>query len=385
MNTAVDGWREHARKLADKIEADGILADGAWRAAAESVPRHVFVPSFFEQRAGGEWVQTSAGDAGWLEAVYSDKPLVTALAPNEVGQPVTVSSSTKPGLMVRMLEALEVRDGHRVLEIGTGTGYNAGLLAHRLGDAQVFSVDIGAGLVDAARERLADLGYAPTLVAVDGAGGLPEAAPFDRIIATCSVPVVPWTWAEQVRDGGLVLVDVKRGVHAGNLALLRRIGNRLEGRFLPRWAGFMAMRDIDGAPPPTRTGTPELERGRRSTTRLDPQPWAAAIPWFLAQARLPRRITFGYRGCGPEWTTFTGKDGSWCAVRLAPDEEGAREVRQGGPVAIWDQLDDVHAMWERLGRPGWERLGLTVGSDGHHRVWLDEPDGAYHWSLPTVD
>lgn len=166
--------------------------------------------------------------------------------------------------------------------------------------------------------------------------------------------------------------------------VLIALGDRLEGRFLPKWAGFMAMRATDGAPPPTRTSTPELERGRRSTMRLGPQPWAAAIPWFLAQARLPRRITFGYRGRGPEWTTFTGKDGLWCAVRLAPDEEGARKVRQGGPVAIWDQLDDVQAMWERLGRPGWERLGLTVGSDGHHRVWLDEPDGAYHWSLPWL-
>jgi protein-L-isoaspartate O-methyltransferase len=63
--------------------------------------------------------------------------------------------------MIRMLEALDVHSGHRVLEIGTGTGYNAALLSHRLGDTQVFSVDIDADLVELASQRLARTGYHP--------------------------------------------------------------------------------------------------------------------------------------------------------------------------------------------------------------------------------
>jgi protein-L-isoaspartate O-methyltransferase len=90
---------------------------------------------------------------------------------------VPVSSSTKPDLMLRMLETLDVRDGHRVLEIGTGTGYNAALLSHRVGDHNVYSVDVDAELVRLARERLAGAGYRPTLAAIDGEGGLPEHAP----------------------------------------------------------------------------------------------------------------------------------------------------------------------------------------------------------------
>ncbi|WP_019811771.1 methyltransferase domain-containing protein [Saccharomonospora halophila] len=383
MTTTVPGWREYARKLAEKIAADGVLTDPAWRNALEHVPRHVFVPRFYEQRPAAGWVETSDDDTGRLEAVYSDAPLVTALDKTGDGNHVTVSSSTKPGLMVRMLEALDVRAGHRVLEIGTGTGYNAGLLAHRLGDGLVYSVDIGAELVRTARERLASLGRTPTLAAVHGAEGLPDAAPFDRIIVTCSVPSVPWAWAEQVREGGLVLVDVKRGVHAGNLVLLRRLEDRLEGRFLPKWAGFMAMRDTDDAPPTPRAGTPELERGTRSTTRLDPYPWTATVPWFLAQTRLPRRVTFGYRGAGPAWATFAGDDGSWCAVEISPGDGGARKVRQGGPIALWDRFEAVHQQWEELGRPGWDRFGLTVRQDGH-RVWLDDPNGPHRWSLPPM-
>lgn len=63
------------------------------------------------------------------------------------------------------------------------------------GAANVFSVDVESDLVDQARARLAELGYHPTLVVADGAAGLPEHAPFDRIIATCSVPAIPWPWS----------------------------------------------------------------------------------------------------------------------------------------------------------------------------------------------
>jgi protein-L-isoaspartate O-methyltransferase len=170
------------------------------------------------------------GDDGWLEAVYQNAPLVTALATTTDGHQVTVSSSTKPGLMIRMLETLDIREGHRVLEIGTGTGYNAGLLSHRLGATQVFSVDIGTDLVTTARERLSALGRTPTLAAADG---LPQHGPYDRIIATCSVPAIPWAWAEQLHPGALLLVDLKPAIHAGNLVLLKRYADRLEGRFLP--------------------------------------------------------------------------------------------------------------------------------------------------------
>lgn len=385
MTVTATQWREHARRLADALADEGTLHDPAWRAALEETPRHVFVPRFYVQQPDGEWAETAGESPDWLDAVYRNQPLITSLAPTLNGNRVTVSSSTKPGLMVRMLEVLDIHDGHRVLEIGTGTGYNAALLAHRLGDERVFSVDIDAELVTEARERLAELGLAATLVATDGSAGLPDHAPYDRIIATCSVPAVPWAWAEQVCEGGLVLVDLKRSTHAGNLVLLRRHADRLQGRFLPKWAGFMAIRDTDAAPD-NATALADVEACAGSRTRLEPLPWQALVPWFLAHSRLPHGLTFEYRGAGdigPEWAIFTAGDGSWCAVQMQADD-GTREVRQGGPAAMWDVFEHAHRQWDALGRPDWDRLGLTVLPDGFHRVWLDEPDGAYRWAMPPV-
>jgi hypothetical protein len=213
-------------------------------------------------------------------------------------------------------------------------------------------------------------------------------APYDRIIATCSVPEVPPAWGEQLAVDGLLLVDLKRGTHAGNLVLLRRRADRLEGRFLAAWAAFMSIRDADAAPePPSGPGGIEIDTGVRSTTIIDPLPWNGLVPWFLAHTRLPSGPTFGYCGAGrdgPEWATFTRGDGSWSAVRLTAGEHGGREVSQGGPTPLWDEVERAHHEWHALGQPNWDRFGLTVSSDGTHRVWLDQPGGEHGWELPPV-
>ncbi len=376
------GWPELAHGLADQLANDGVLHSPAWRTALEQTPRHVFVPTFHTQHPDGTWTTTTERDDRWLEQVYRNQPLVTALATTTTGHQVTISSSTKPGLMIRMLEALDIHDGHHVLEIGTGTGYNAALLCHRLGDQHVHSVDIGTDLVTAARQRLASLGHTPTLAVTDGTAGLPQYAPYDRIIATCSIPEIPWTWAEQLHPGGLLLTDLKRTTHAGNLVLLTRHDDRLEGRFLPHWAGFMAIRHTDTAP---ETHQPPIDPDTctPTTTQLDPLPWTSPVPWFLAHTDLPAGIGFGYRGAGPEWAVFTAPDGSWCTVRTQPDNHGQRDVLQNGPTAIWDHVETATHTWTQLDRPGWERLGLTVYPDRPHRVWLDQPDNHTHWDMPS--
>jgi protein-L-isoaspartate O-methyltransferase len=284
--------------------------------------------------------------------------------------------------MIRMLEALEVRSTSRVLEIGTGTGFNAALLTHRLGAERVCSMDLDADLVEAARQRLATLGHSPTLITGDGAAGLPDLAPFDRLVATCSVPALPEAWADQVRIGGIVLVDLKRSAHAGNLVLLRRMPDGLEGRFLSRWAGFMAIR---GAyqPPAVPRSAMDITDGTAAHTELDPLPWTAPIPWLLAHTRLIGNVAFGYQGwtdSGPEWAVYRTADGSWSAVEAHP-RAGRRAVRHGGPMPPWPEFERAHRAWCAHGQPGWDRFGLTVTGDGEHVVWLDEPGEGPRWQL----
>ena len=277
--------------------------------------------------------------------------------------------------MVGMLDALDLRDHLRVLEIGTGTGYNAALMCHVLGDAAVHSVDVDPVLVDTARARLDSLGHHPLLAAGDGRAGLPSHAPYDRVIATCAFPAVPWAWAEQLVDGGLVLVDIKVGLLAGNLVLLRRTADRLDGHFLPSWAGFMTVRDRDRPPAWQEVDPPVGPVVGETETALDPHPLSASVPWFLAQIGPPPVVTFRRFGPGLAGARFVAADGAWCAVS-PPDGRGRRTVTWGGPRCLWDDVERAHALWRAHRRPGWDRLGLTVTPDRNHTVWLDRPGAA---------
>lgn len=381
MTTTELDWAPHARRLADLLRERGDIRSPRWHAAVAEVPRHVFVAHVYEQNQTGEWIGWDT--TGNWDRVYAPKTLVTALE-DRGGYLEPVSSSTNPELMVRMLETLNVRDGHRVLEIGTGTGYNAALLSHRLGDDRVFSVDVDAGLVEAAQERLTAAGYRPTVAAVDGERGLPDHAPYDRIIATCSVPAVPRAWVDQLAPGGSILVDLKLAISAGNLVHLHHLhGGALEGRFAARQASFMAMRHHRDQPGPVlRVADAEGERFR--STDAPVPPWGEPVVWFLAQlGGLPRGVVFGAvldpDTREPNAATLTAPDGSWARVNL-----GDRRVIEGGAVSLWESVEWAYARWVDAGRPGWDRLGLTVTPDGDHSVWVDDPDIGQRWTLPDA-
>ena len=382
-------WIERAAQLAEELAASGKLRSSRWKAAVRAVPRHELVPVFFGQTPTGEWLAVDTATPKGFELVYSNSALYTKVGELSGswgrGQ-VGLSSSSMPGLMIRMLEALDIRDGDRVLEIGTGTGYNAALLSHRLGDERVFSVDVDADLVELARERLARIGYHPTLVAVDGENGLPEHAPYDRIIATCSVPAIPWPWVEQIREGGLILSDVNRSTHAGHLVLRTRRVERAEGSFQPVSAGFMSIRhhgaERDRALPERNAAT-----ARQRTTSVDYlRPWDNLVVWFLAGLAMPLDLTYGHtidEATGASGDLFlSATDGSWCEVTERLDN-GARRVLEGGPRQLWRAVEEAYRLWCALGQPGWERFGLTVTRECQW-VWLDQPGGAHTWPL-TAD
>jgi protein-L-isoaspartate(D-aspartate) O-methyltransferase len=167
-------------------------------AAFAHVPRALFV-SLVVDRDGRPIAATP-------DVVYSDEALVTRV---HDGWPT--SSSSQPSLMARMLDVLDLAPGLRVLEIGTGTGYNAAVIATITG-APVVTVDIQPDVVEQARTALKSAGAATVEVVLgDGFLGVPAHGPYDRIIATVGVGGVPQHWIDQLAPGGLVIAPTEHG------------------------------------------------------------------------------------------------------------------------------------------------------------------------------
>jgi methyltransferase of ATP-grasp peptide maturase system len=369
-------------RLVRALEAAGVLPDPAWRAAFADVPRHVFLPRFFRPCDDGTWVAVDQKDPDWLDQVYEDRVLVTQLdgdparwaVARETGPVfgVPTSSSSQPAIMAVMLTILDVTAGHRVLEIGTGTGYNAGLLCRRVGQDNVNSVDIDPELSAAARERLADAGYAPTCVAADGAEGYPAGAPYDRVLATCAVARIPLPWLAQTVPGGLVVTTLHRPLGAGLVRITVGEGATGEGRVLAEDGRFMPLRahrlaravrpdQTEGSVRPTALGGAALVSHR---SRFE----------FYAGLVLPE-VTATADEDGTVWLLHP--DGSWARHS---GERNQYQVWQGGPKHLWDVVEAAHEEWQTLGKPARDRFGITVRPN-RQELWLDTPDSPHRWPL----
>lgn len=320
-------------QLVDELTASGALTSPHWRAAFATVPRHHFVPVFYRYD-GCAMTQWTPASPGWLQAVYADEALTTQLTGG-----LPTSSSTLPSLMARMLEALQVEDGMRVLEIGTGTGYNAALLAERLGSEQVVTVDVDPALTGPAEERLNALGYTPRVATGDGADGYRLGALYDRIIATCSVRSIPPDWLEQLTADGRILVTLATGLHGYALALLDADGH---GRILDIPASFMPMRSH--ADP--GFVTLQAHAGPAVMAGTTEEPVLGDDERFVLGLALPEVVVFGLPDRQTPGLYLAHRtDGSWAHV-LAD-----RRVSQGGPQRLWDQLQGARTAWRAAGSP----------------------------------
>ncbi|WP_055547563.1 methyltransferase domain-containing protein [Streptomyces sp. NBRC 110028] len=390
-----DGASARLHALVEKLQQSGAIYSAAWAEAFAGVPRHVFVPQWYGQETDDRgitvWRRNDAADRDvWQAAVYSDQTLVTALDPDtaeRVGERawtgIPTSSSTLPSLMAQMLEDLSVADGHRVLEVGTGTGYNAALLCARLGDRLVQSVDVSPALVEAARGRLASVGYRPHLAAGDGQGGLLGRAPFDRIMATCSVPRVPAAWIEQIRPGGVILTDVSMGIEGGLVRLTvdkerRATGHftTTTGRFMPARSDAHAYRRPERAPYAPRAGS-------RPTTLTavdirEHYPFRLLLAFHIPGAELVYHVD---DETGAMSLQLQQHDGAWARAPITGERAAGPSaiVTYGGSTDLWRQAERAWRWWNDHGRPAQDRFGYAREADGRHYAW-HLPDGL-RWPL----
>jgi protein-L-isoaspartate(D-aspartate) O-methyltransferase len=199
---------------ANHIGSD-LVADALW-----TVPRHVFLPDLPPAVA------------------YRDDAIVT----KRDADGLAISSSSQPGMMAIMLDQLDLAPGHRVLEIGAGTGYNAALMRHIVGPSGlVVSIDIDRDLTDLARSHLASAGYRDVAVVwADGAEGYAAHAPYDRLIATVGVSDLAPAWLAQVTSGARIVVPLDVGGTQLSVAF-ERSGAHWASRSLAP-CGFIRMR-----------------------------------------------------------------------------------------------------------------------------------------------
>jgi methyltransferase of ATP-grasp peptide maturase system len=381
--------RARLRKLAEKLTADGALRTPQWREVFLRTWRHPYVPSYYPELGAPclICIDPQRRDE-WLDAVYSDQTLITkvehvphsrALRPGTY--PMFTSSSTLPSLMLTMLEALEVTDTCRVLEIGTGSGYQAALLCGRLGSGQVTSVDIDSELVELAAERLAANGHTPALAAIDGAEGYPAGAPYDRIVATCSVPAVPTAWLTQVTPGGMIMVDV-RGQIGGTIARLRMNDDGIAtGHFLPGYGSFMPLRHTQAFPPRLPVWSTD-DKPTESVSQVDPLTLQYGNAFaFVVQWHCPDVIWHPSTEDGQIGVQLHASDGSRASA-YATGTRGGFPVKQSGPRRLWDLVEEAHTFWQLAGCPSSDQFGITASVTNQY-VWYDNPDSEHYWPLPT--
>ncbi len=198
MNTVNAERLPEREALLEQLEVGGYLNDARLEEAMLSVPRHLFLPEELRAQA------------------YEDKPL-------PVGFGQTISA---PHMVAMMTTALQLEEGQRVLEIGTGVGYHAAVVQAMVGSGQVVSIEYLPELADWAKQNLKHAGSKVKVIQGDGIDGAPAFAPFDAIYVTCAIPTIPSTLMDQLKEGGHFVAPI--GVTRCQLLAGRRVGDDLE-------------------------------------------------------------------------------------------------------------------------------------------------------------
>jgi protein-L-isoaspartate(D-aspartate) O-methyltransferase len=359
------------RDYVEQIRRDGAPMSAALAAAFAAVPREAFVAEGF-QRRNGTWARP--GDRDFLTAVYTDDVLVT-----KVDGRIPVSSSSQPSLMAIMLDALDVRPGARVLEIGAGTGYNAALLAS-LG-ATVISVDVQEDVAARARTALDRAGISGVrVVHGDGYAGAPGYR-FDRVVVTVGVAGLSPQWLAQLEPDGWVIAPVE---HAGTHPVLAAHGPA-DGPVTARVvcpSGFMS------AAGPLIAAHPRSHPAPAVAGTLTGFAAAAGPRWKRPLDSLSYRDLWYAAGVWHRRATHAAMPGheQSCLVLLDDDRTGGAailadgSVLAGGPDAERFAADaaDVLDRWADAGRPAMQAWTVTLERGGRPDAPIWAPA---HWTL----
>jgi protein-L-isoaspartate(D-aspartate) O-methyltransferase len=340
----------HFKKPADietliaALRARGLLQTGFIEDAFRKSERGMFLPPELQASA------------------YADEAVVTASGKDSK----PVSSCSQPSTVCEMLNHLELRPSLSVLEVGTGTGWNAALIARIVGDpALVHTVDCRQEIVATAKSNLARAGLnAVSVVLADGKMGLASAAPFDRIVVTAGSPEIFPAWIDQLKDGGILLFPCQiQGLNTPFLKF-RKNGSAFTGRFV----GHSEFMPLSGCSKYyealIQQTSPRLAALMAGPSSKRPGLWAASDSWedwrlrsgfmFFLTLVNPAAVAV-YMG-GSNWE-------NWVGLWRRPDNlalMGKDEVSVFGDGAAYEGLLDCAAQWTSRDCPVIGNYEVTV-------------------------
>jgi protein-L-isoaspartate(D-aspartate) O-methyltransferase len=365
-----------------------------------ATPRHKFVRRYREWGTA-KWHHVRADNLQeHLAVLYANRPLIL-FGEDDDDVPSTISM---PSFVLRMLDMLRLSGEQKVFELGTGSGWNAALMAHLVGpQGHVHSMEILPEMARAAAETMEMLGIRNVEVILgDGGEGYAAAAPYDRAIFTAGAYDLPRAFHEQVAQGGLLLMVLKNEGGGDNLFLLHKRADHFHSlEALP--CGFVQL------------------RGRHRSENLDPISVEALPEWEELRNRETSRIPFWWGGKGKEgivWRTlgirsFLGlAEPSFRAFKAARGDARPREehffglwlreerslvlVRDDtlityGSSAARERLLERVRYWVDLGMPTAASLGLRVYpadaavTCGRHEWLVRRRESQFLWSCPTIE
>jgi protein-L-isoaspartate(D-aspartate) O-methyltransferase len=377
-----------ARLVANPYLTRWETALASWWTALAIVPRHGFIPDTVWVKNPGYVppllpVHRENAPDRWLELAYSDDYVVTQVDDGhpkgpDLGGAMPTSSASSPAIIAVMLAALDAHPGHRVCEIGTGTGYNAALLAYRLGTEQVFTIEVDPEIAAHARRALSDTGYGEVCaVTGDGALGYPSGAPYDRVIATAAVHRIPCPWVNQIRPGGRLLLPWADSYTEALVALTVGQDGSASGTIVGE-SSFMRLRQQRERRGPVAAVVNDEHPAEVSTTELHPY-WVTAD--HGAQLVIGQRVPqcqwryWPYdeqSGIGTLWL-LDFESRSWAKLIHTTSDASEDEFRvyQDGSRRLWNEVKAAHDWWVDHGKPPAERWRFTVTPEGQ-RIELDQ-------------
>lgn len=374
-------------RLASRLVEEGVLSSD-WLPTFRTVRRELFVPPVIwpgQAKGTGQQdaVDLSTDPDAWYAAVYSDVSLTTQWDDKPRGGTtkgsIPTCSNSQPSMVFSMLASLDLQPGYRVIEVGTGTGWNAALLSERLGSDNVVTVEVDPENAASAREHIEAAGYWPTMVVGDGAQGFRDGAPYDRALVTASLGEIPPELVRQVVTGGVLVAPFHTTYGGGAVArLTKQEDGTAHGAFVGS-AAFMRLRQHRTL----RKHVREYMGGQewpadavRTTTALSPEDVGDWLPMFAIGLQTKGMFPWAEYYDDGQYTLWLRDEAvtSWATVDYVPGAE-AFVVYQSGPRELWSEAEAAYRWWHGYGRPGFDRLGLTVNAESRsHFAWVDAPD-----------